>query len=119
MYPLCNRKKHLPKIFERKRKEIQIPFESATDAVFITDKQLKFVELNPAAASIFAHHANGLPDQTLYDFIADKEQVDFIKHQLSQNCNIQNLEIGIGSKDNEILTCQLFLSIIPGASINS
>jgi len=93
---------------EKKYKHL---FEGAKDAVFIADKNLKFIEINPAAEELLGKALQPLSDITLYDFINDEDQKMFIKEQIGQHHNIQDIEINIYNRNNEIRYCQLSLTV--------
>ena len=93
---------------EKKYKHL---FEGAKDAVFIADKNLRFIELNPAAEDLLGKALNPLTDIRLYDFITGEDQKTFIKEQIGQLHNIQDVEITINNRNNETRYCQLSLSV--------
>jgi PAS domain S-box-containing protein len=93
---------------EKKYKHL---FEGAKDAVFIADKNLKFIEINPAAETLLGKAFSLLSDITLYDFINDEDQKTFIKEQMEQGHNIQDIEISINNRNNGLRHCQLSLTV--------
>ena len=67
------------KSLKESEKKYRHLFEGAKDAVFIADKSLKFIEINPAVSELLGQNINSISGNCLYDFIADVDQISFIK----------------------------------------
>jgi len=93
---------------EKKYKHL---FEGAKDAVFIADKSLKFIEINPAVSELLGQNINSISGNCLYDFIADVDQISFIKEHIRQQRNVEDVEIRLYNKNGELRYCQFSLSL--------
>jgi PAS domain S-box-containing protein len=87
-------------------------FASSKDAVFITDNNFNFSEVNDAAGELLGYPANELVGRNLYEFISEHNLNGKIK---STNGNgksavIEDSEIKIVNNNNETKECLLSLA---------
>jgi PAS domain S-box-containing protein len=92
---------------ERKFRNI---FERSKDMVFIADENLCFTELNNASITLLGFERTTLLTKSLYDFIDDKLEVGFIKHQLFLSEDVADKEVEITTKNGEKKQCILTAS---------
>ncbi len=84
-------------------------FENSKDAVFITDDQLNFSEVNEAAVQLLGYSENELVGRNLRDFIAEHRLNGRFKN-LSDGNRIEDKEIKIINNSNETRDCLLSLA---------
>lgn len=84
-------------------------FENSKDAVFITDEQLNFSEVNAAAVQLLGYSENELVGRNLYDFIAE-HRLNGISKKLADGSNIEDNEVKIINNSNETRDCLLSLA---------
>lgn len=92
---------------ERKFRNI---FERSKDMVFIADENLVFTEVNKAAVSLLGYDREELLSQSLYTHLANKNDVEFIKQQLSIGGDVSEKDVEIITKDAEKKSCLLTMS---------
>jgi len=92
---------------ERKFRNI---FERSKDMVFIADEQLRFSELNNASIALLGYERSILLSKSLYDFLDNKMEVAFIKHQLNSSGDVSDKEVEITTKNGEKKQCTLTVS---------
>ena len=85
-------------------------FAGSKDAVFITNKNLLFIEVNYAASLLFGDQADSLAGRSLYHFIRDVQQKEQVDKLLKQKKNVVDLQVDICGGDEEIKPCLLSLS---------
>ena len=84
-------------------------FENSKDAVFITDNDLNFSEVNDAAVQLLGYSENELVGRNLRDFIAEHRLNGKLK-KLSDGRDIEDNEIKIINNSNETRDCLLSLA---------
>ncbi|MEO5646840.1 MAG: ATP-binding protein, partial [Chitinophagaceae bacterium] len=86
-------------------------FEGSKDAVFITDHNLSFTEVNTAAATLFDMVTGELLNSNLFNFIADEQSREEIKSLVENNENITDYEVEIVSNSKNIRHCLLSVTL--------
>jgi len=84
-------------------------FENSKDAVFITDNDLNFSEVNDAAVQLLGYSESELVGRNLRDFIAEHRLNGKLK-KLSDGRAIEDNEIKIINNSNETRDCLLSLA---------
>lgn len=84
-------------------------FENSKDAVFITDNDLNFSEVNDAAVQLLGYSESELVGRNLRDFIAEHRLNGNLK-KLSDGRAIEDNEIKIINNSNETRDCLLSLA---------
>jgi len=84
-------------------------FESSKDAVFITDDQLNFSEVNDAAVELLGYSENELVGRNLREFISENHLNGRFK-PLNEKSSIEENEIKIINNNNETRDCLLSLA---------
>jgi len=85
-------------------------FENSKDAVFITDDQLNFSEVNDAAVQLLGYSENELVGRNLREFIAEHRLNGRFK-KLHDGDSIEDNEIKIINNSNETRDCLLSLAL--------
>jgi PAS domain S-box-containing protein len=85
-------------------------FESSKDAVFITDENFCFMEVNQAAINLFGVQQKELTGKSLFDFIKKDEHRNKIGDRLRDGKKISNIEIEIESTN--VVPCLLSVSFL-------
>jgi len=85
-------------------------FESSKDAVFITDDQLNFSEVNDAAVELLGYSEDELVGRNLREFIAEHHLNGRLKPLNEKSSIIEDNEIKIINNNNEIRECLLSLA---------
>jgi two-component system, sporulation sensor kinase E len=84
-------------------------FESSKDAVFITDDQLNFNEVNEAAVELLGYSENELVGRNLREFISEHHLNGRLK-PLNEKSGVEDNEIKIINNNNETRECLLSLA---------
>ena len=84
-------------------------FESSKDAVFITDDQLNFSEVNDAAVELLGYSENELVDRNLRELISEHHLNGTLK-PLNVKRSVEDNEIKIINNNNETRECLLSLA---------
>ena len=84
-------------------------FESSKDAVFITDDQLNFSEVNDAAVELLGYSENELVGRNLREFIPEHHLNGRLK-PLNEKSSVEDNEIKIINNNNETRECLLSLA---------
>ena len=84
-------------------------FESSKDAVFITDDQLNFNEVNDAAVELLGYSENELVGRNLREFISEHHLNGRLK-PLNEKSGVEDNEIKIINNNNETRECLLSLA---------
>ncbi|HET6724357.1 MAG TPA: PAS domain S-box protein, partial [Chitinophagaceae bacterium] len=79
-------------------------FEKSKDAVFITDNDLNFSEVNDAAVQLLGYSENELVGRNLRDFVAE-HRLNGKLNKLGNGMDIEDNEIKIINNSNETRDC--------------
>lgn len=92
---------------ERKFRNI---FERSTDAVFLADENLIFLDVNDAVSQMFGYSKEELLTLSLYSLIVNSSVKNVMEHQLAKDGDIEGKEVEFITKTNEIKYCMISLS---------
>lgn len=85
-------------------------FERSKDAVFITDKQLAFLDFNNATCELFSYGKEELLKKNILDLVATDRDKITLTDKLRQTGEAEDLEIEFMSAEQERKTCIFSLS---------
>lgn len=80
-------------------------FELSKDAVFISDKELRFKDCNPATSSLLGYDRNELTNFSVYDLIEDENDKRLLQSLMEAEGQVADIEIEVTTKDGEKKTC--------------
>lgn len=92
---------------ERKFRSI---FERSKDAVFIADEELVFADINHIATELLEYDRAELLDISLYDLLANKEDRQALRKELSIKGEVDDKELELLTKSQEKISCILSVS---------
>ncbi len=98
------------KALKAKERKFRNIFERSKDLVFIADEKLVFTEVNDASFALLGYDREELLSKSLYDLLANKNDVADIKKQLPVNGEVSDKEVKIFTKNAEKKYCILTLS---------
>lgn len=81
-------------------------FELSKDAVFIANKDLFFIDCNPATSTLLGYSRDELLTRNVYDLISDESDKMHLR-LLMENEQVNDLEVEINTKGGEKKTCIL------------
>jgi len=87
-------------------------FEGSKDAVFITNTELVFTDVNHSASLLLESKNGTLLGRNLYEFIDDEVQKARIRDLVRTSGSIDDLEIKISSDTKDVKTCLLSLYVL-------
>jgi PAS domain S-box-containing protein len=93
---------------ERKYRSV---FEKSKDAIFITDENLRFKDMNLATSELLGYNRENMLRLTLYNLIAEESLKEKIAAELKQRGEVLDLEITVIDSMNEKKICILSMSI--------
>ncbi|PWT76685.1 MAG: hybrid sensor histidine kinase/response regulator [Bacteroidetes bacterium] len=99
------------KILKAKEKKFRNVFEQSRDAVFLTDPELRFKDVNLISAELFGYGQDELIGMSLYDFLVNKDEKRSIQENLKRIGHVEDKEVEIMSKSLEKISCIISLSI--------
>jgi len=100
---------------ERKFRSI---FERSKDAVFLTDEFLVFKDLNDITVSMFGYAREELMNMNLLHFFTKPQQAEEIVKLLKSEGNVEDIEVELISRNNDVLQSVLSLSMEMDADDN-
>jgi PAS domain S-box-containing protein len=80
-------------------------FELSKDAVFISDKNLHFLDCNPATSTLVGYDKEELRKMTVYDIITDQNDRNLLAKYMYEDGQVNDLEIELDTKTGERKTC--------------
>ncbi len=92
---------------ERKYRSI---FERSKDAVFLSDEELTFIDVNAAMLELLNYSLQEIKTLKLYDLIDGEQDRLFLKQYIEESGEVDDMEIELLTKDNDKKNCILSLS---------
>jgi PAS domain S-box-containing protein len=80
-------------------------FELSKDAVFISDKQLRFKDCNPATVSLLGYSRDELIELSVYDLMDDENDKHLVQGMMEAEGQVNDIEIEVITKEGERRTC--------------
>jgi PAS domain S-box-containing protein len=87
---------------ERKYRNI---FEHSKDAVFLTDKNLNFLDMNEATTKLLGYSKEELKEKSMFNLLASDEHGEVFKRAVAGGQIKDDIEIELLTKENEIKNC--------------
>lgn len=80
-------------------------FELSKDAVFIADKNLRFLDANPATSLLLGYEKDALRQLSVYDLIADDQHRESLQRLVANEGQVNDLEVEMNTNTGERKTC--------------
>lgn len=80
-------------------------FELSKDAVFISDKELRIRDCNPATSTLLGYTKEELTDLSMYDLVDDESEKAMLRSKMEKDGQVADMEIDIQTKEGERKTC--------------
>jgi len=85
-------------------------FEQSRDCIFIASEQLFFTEVNQVGTALFEYTHDEMLQMSLYDLLADSNDLLMIRQVLSERGEIVDKELNLITKNNQIINSVLSFS---------
>jgi len=85
-------------------------FQSSKDTVFISDRNLNLSEMNQAGSLLTGYQSSELIGKSLFEFIRNDRQKEYILDCLEKGKVITDMEIEIENRDKEAKSCLFSVS---------
>ena len=92
---------------ERKYRSI---FERSKDAVFLSNEQLTFMDVNAAMLDLLDYNLQEIKDLTLVDLIDSEQDKLFLQQYIEESGEVDDMEIELLTKESDKKNCILSLS---------
>ena len=93
------------KALRANEKKYRSIFELSKDAVFITDKNLRFADMNMATSALLGYGKEELQQKSVYDLISDATDKSLLQKMMYEESEVNDLEIEVQTKVGEKKTC--------------
>ncbi|HEU0112956.1 MAG TPA: ATP-binding protein [Flavisolibacter sp.] len=93
------------KALRANEKKYRSIFELAKDAVFISDKALRFIDMNHATSILLGYEKEELQQHTVYDLISDQTDKSLLQKIMYEEGEVSDLEIEVETKTGDKKTC--------------
>lgn len=93
------------KALRANEKKYRSIFELSKDAVFIADKNLRFIDMNNATSVLLGVSKENLRTKSIFDLIADPADLAHIKKLVETEAEINDVEIEVITESQEKRTC--------------
>jgi len=80
-------------------------FSDSNEAIFITSREGKIIESNPAATKLFGYSMNALKQVNIIQLYANPEQRGRFRAEIEEKGEVKNYELAMVGKNGEVLTC--------------
>jgi PAS domain S-box-containing protein len=80
-------------------------FELSKDAVFIADKQLRFVDMNMATSALLGYEKEELREKSIYDLVSDSNNKLQLKRLMETEGEVNDFEIEMATKEGDRKNC--------------
>jgi len=92
---------------ERKYRSI---FEKSKDVVFVTDRQLNFVDVNQAVEHLLGYSREEVLQMNVTDLVTQAQHKKYLQQMLQQTLEINDWEVLLDTKDGDKKTCILTIT---------
>jgi PAS domain S-box-containing protein len=92
---------------ERKYRSI---FERSKDAVFLANRELRFIDVNAATLELFGHDRKEIHELTLYDLMEDEGDMKLLNLQVTETGEVDDMEVQLVTRDKEKKYCILSIT---------
>lgn len=82
-------------------------FELSKDVVFISDRELRFLDCNPATSTLLGYAKDDLKQLSVYDLLEDESDKALVNSRMQNEGQLADLEVEIITKEGEKKTCIL------------
>lgn len=106
------------KILRTNERKFRSIFERSKDAVFLTDEFLVFKDLNDITVSMLGYSREELIQKNLLHFFLKPQQAGEIARLLKSEGNVEDIEVELINRNNEVLQSVLSLSMEMDADDN-
>ncbi len=93
------------KALRANEKKYRSIFELSKDAVFIADKHLRFIDMNNATSVLLGISKENLRTKSIFDFIADANDLTHIHKLVDTEAEINDVEIEVITESQDKRTC--------------
>ncbi|MGV3530530.1 MAG: ATP-binding protein [Flavisolibacter sp.] len=80
-------------------------FELSKDAVFIADKDLHFLDANPATSILLGYDTDSLRRLSVYDLMVNDEEREALKMQMAVEGQVNDMEVDMNTNTGDRKTC--------------
>jgi len=80
-------------------------FEDSRDAVYITDRDGRTVEVNQAALSLFGYTREEMMEFSLWDLYVQPEERERFRTEIEHTAAVRDFEVKLRRKDGEVRDC--------------
>lgn len=98
------------KALRASEKKYRAVFEHSREGIFITDANLRLLDLNESACALFGIPYDNLLQRNLFDFIPDENVRDRITNGLHDKGEVNELEVRVIDASGEVKICLIALS---------
>ncbi|WP_290797741.1 hybrid sensor histidine kinase/response regulator [Flavihumibacter sp. UBA7668] len=99
------------KAIKKNEQKFRNIFEQSMDAVFITDMQLRFLDLNPAAIEMLGLNREAFTQYALTDFMENESLATHFRILLQSGNDVNDKEIEIKTAEDENRSCIFSASV--------
>jgi len=90
-------------------------FDESKDAIIITNRYGRIIELNPAAEELFGYDLDETPELLERDLHTDPDKGDALLEEIRENGSVQDLPVRLRSKSGRELDCLATWTLRVGA----
>jgi len=98
------------KALKANEQKFRLFFEKSKDSVFIAEENLHFKDVNEGTVHLTDYTKSELLEMTLFDLFVNKEERDFVEHELKTKGEISDKEVELLTKSKERVNCILTVS---------
>ena len=90
-------------------------FDESRDAIIITNRYGRIIELNPAAQELFGYDLDETPELLERDLHTDPDKADALLEEIKKSGSVQDFPVGLRSKSGRELDCLATWTLRVGA----
>ncbi len=99
------------KVLRSNERKFRSIFEKSKDAVFLTDEQLVFRDVNDITSSMLGYNRQELLNLSLNHFFFSPEQASLVKDLLVRDGQVEDVEVELMTREKEKIQASLSLSM--------
>lgn len=93
------------KALRANEKKYRSIFELSKDAVFIADRNLRYIDMNKATTNLLGYAKEELQQKTVFDLVSDQTDRALLQKYMYEEGEVNDLEIEVQTMEGEKKTC--------------
>ncbi len=110
-------KYNMEKKLKESEKKYRTLFEDSGDAMFMSDKDGNFIDINQSSIELFGYTKAEMLNMNLSNLYEDPTNKEIIMNEIEKYTQIRNYEIGMKKKNGQLISCLMTITLNHGNNL--